>query len=66
MRASAFSVPILLAAGFASGQTPVETANLIGLTDRLQSAIDAEDWPREWYTRRGFTELARSHSFLHR
>ena len=33
---------------------------------QLFLTADAEDWPREWYTRRGFTELARSHSFLHR
>ncbi|MEU7063713.1 GNAT family N-acetyltransferase [Streptomyces sp. NPDC046161] len=25
---------------------------------------DAADWPREWYVRRGFTEIGRSHSFL--
>ncbi|MBD0690654.1 GNAT family N-acetyltransferase [Streptomyces sp. CBMA123] len=24
---------------------------------------DAADWPREWYARRGFTEIGRSHSF---
>ncbi|MBV2153084.1 GNAT family N-acetyltransferase [Kitasatospora sp. SUK 42] len=24
---------------------------------------DAADWPREWYGRRGFTEIGRSHSF---
>ncbi|QMU70699.1 GNAT family N-acetyltransferase [Streptacidiphilus sp. P02-A3a] len=27
---------------------------------------DLEDWPREWYARRGFTRLGLSHSFLHR
>ncbi|MFD6530821.1 hypothetical protein [Streptomyces sp. NPDC060184] len=25
---------------------------------------DASDWQRDWYTRRGFTEIGRSHSFL--
>ncbi|WP_331749958.1 N-acetyltransferase (plasmid) [Streptomyces sp. NBC_01707] len=27
---------------------------------------DATDWPREWYSCRGFTELGRSYSFLNR
>jgi hypothetical protein len=36
----------LLAASVAPAQTPVETANLLSLTDRLQAAIDAEDWTR--------------------
>ncbi|MEY9906710.1 N-acetylglutamate synthase-like GNAT family acetyltransferase [Catenulispora sp. MAP12-49] len=27
---------------------------------------DASDWRREWYGRRGFTELGRTHSFLNR
>ncbi|WP_328719056.1 GNAT family N-acetyltransferase [Streptomyces sp. NBC_00247] len=25
---------------------------------------EASDWPRNWYARRGFTEIGRSHSFL--
>ncbi|MFD6423353.1 GNAT family N-acetyltransferase [Streptomyces sp. NPDC060198] len=25
---------------------------------------DASDWPRDWYVRRGFAEIGRSHSFL--
>jgi hypothetical protein len=36
----------LLATGLATAQTPVETANLLSLTDRLQAAIDGEDWTR--------------------
>ncbi|MFI6729956.1 hypothetical protein NRF20_01620 [Streptomyces sp. R-74717] len=27
---------------------------------------DVTDWPREWYSCRGFTELGRSYSFLNR
>ncbi|WP_369182311.1 GNAT family N-acetyltransferase [Streptomyces sp. Y1] len=30
---------------------------------RLFLIADAEDWPREWYARRGFTEIGRSHLF---
>jgi len=33
---------------------------------QLFLTADVNDWPREWYARRGFTELGRSHSFLHR
>lgn len=27
---------------------------------------DMDDWPRDWYTRRGFTELGRNYTFLSR
>jgi len=37
---------LLLAARFVPAQTPVDTANLLSLTDHLQAAIDAEDWTR--------------------
>ncbi len=37
---------LLLVAAVAPGQTSIETANLMSLTDRVQAAIDAEDWPR--------------------
>ncbi len=37
---------LLVVAGSAPAQTPVETANLLSLTDRLQAAIDSEDWTR--------------------
>ncbi|MGA5821313.1 GNAT family N-acetyltransferase [Kitasatospora sp. NPDC094028] len=30
---------------------------------RLFLLADAEDWPREWYARRGFAEIGRSHLF---
>ncbi|MGW2372819.1 GNAT family N-acetyltransferase [Kitasatospora sp. NPDC001683] len=30
---------------------------------RLFLLADADSWPREWYARRGFTEIGRSHSF---
>jgi hypothetical protein len=46
MRAVLAVFAVFLAAGVTPAQTPVETANLLSLTDHLQSAIDAEDWPR--------------------
>ena len=33
---------------------------------QLFLTADVSDWPREWYARRGFTELGRNHSFLNR
>ena len=33
---------------------------------QLFLTADVDDWPREWYARRGFTKLGRSHSFLGR
>lgn len=33
---------------------------------QLFLVADATDWPREWYSSRGFTELGRSSSFLNR
>ena len=37
---------LLLAARVAPAQTPVDTANMLSLTDHLQAAIDSEDWTR--------------------
>ncbi|MEU1088174.1 GNAT family N-acetyltransferase [Streptomyces sp. NPDC005576] len=31
---------------------------------RLFLVADEADWPRDWYLRRGFTEIGRSHAFL--
>jgi len=46
IRAVRGMIALLVAAGAGLAQTPLETANLLSLTDRLQAAIDAEDWTR--------------------
>jgi hypothetical protein len=45
MRGAIFALALVMLR-VAPAQTPLETANLLSLTDHLQSAIDAEDWPR--------------------
>jgi N-acetylglutamate synthase-like GNAT family acetyltransferase len=45
--------------------TALALAAVAGIRQLFLTA-DVSDWPREWYARRGFTELGRNHSFLRR
>lgn len=55
--------------GRGHGDTLLATALALAATagiPQLFLLADETDWPRHWYTRRGFTELGRNHSFLSR
>ncbi|CCB78301.1 MULTISPECIES: GNAT family N-acetyltransferase [Streptomycetaceae] len=46
------------------GDTLLATARRLAAGHRLFLVAYAEDWPRAWYARRGFTVIGRSHTFV--